>query len=93
MLRIEEETFGQPFRRGQETRAEQTINKSDGEPEYSILTDKASWFIGTDSNEVDGFPARAGSAACTDSAGSAACSGCATRHGIRDQRAASVPRP
>ena len=93
VLRIEEKTFGQPFRRGQETRAEQTVNKSDGEPELSIPTDKASSFIGTDSNEVDGFPSRAGSAACTDSAGSAACGGCAIRHGIWESRAASVTWP
>ena len=25
VLKIEDETFGQPFRRGQETRAEQTV--------------------------------------------------------------------
>ena len=33
MLTIEDETFGQPFRRGQETRAEQTVHKFGGEPE------------------------------------------------------------
>ena len=32
VLKIEDETFGQPFRRGQETRAEQTVNSFGGEP-------------------------------------------------------------
>ena len=32
VLKTEDETFGQPFRRGQETRAEQTVNRFGGEP-------------------------------------------------------------
>ncbi len=33
-LKIEEETFGQPFRRGQETRAKQAVNKLGGVLEH-----------------------------------------------------------
>ena len=32
MLNTEDETFGQPFRRGRETRAEQAVNTFGGEP-------------------------------------------------------------
>ena len=42
VLKIEEETFGQPFRRGQEIRAEQTVNRFGREPNIRENDAKAS---------------------------------------------------
>ena len=48
MLKIEEETFGQPFRRGRDTRAEQAVNTFGGEPKNDVEHDfNGRWLAGS----------------------------------------------